>query len=80
MYRQGNLREDRAKKLLDVGFEDKKVLKKDSGNGSGGGASRSGGSGRKKKRMKKNPDNDDEVADVNMEEIIKENAASTRAV
>ena len=80
LYRQGNLREDRAKKLLDVGFEDKKVLKKDSGNGSGGGASRSGGSGRKKKRMKKNPDNDDEVADVNMEEIIKENAASTRAV
>jgi len=31
LYRHGNLREDRAKKLLDVGFEDKKVLKRDSG-------------------------------------------------
>ncbi len=33
LYRHGNLREDRAKKLLDIGFEDKKVLKKDSGIG-----------------------------------------------
>lgn len=29
LYRHGNLREDRAKKLLDMGFEDKKILKKD---------------------------------------------------
>jgi len=28
LYRHGNLREDRAEKLLTVGFEDKKVLKK----------------------------------------------------
>ena len=28
LYRHGNLREDRAEKLLSVGFEDKKVLKK----------------------------------------------------
>mmetsp|Transcript_20427 Transcript_20427/g.30687 ORF Transcript_20427/g.30687 Transcript_20427/m.30687 type:complete len:205 (+) Transcript_20427:697-1311(+) len=30
LYRHGNLRADRAKRLLDIGFEDKKVLKKDS--------------------------------------------------
>ncbi len=29
LYRHGNLRNDRAKKLLEIGFEDKKVLKKD---------------------------------------------------
>lgn len=29
LYRHGNLREDRSKKLLEIGFEDKKVLKKD---------------------------------------------------
>ena len=31
LYRHGNLREDRAEKLLSVGFEDKKVLKKQGG-------------------------------------------------
>ena len=29
LYRHGNLRDDRAKKLLGIGFEDKKVTKKD---------------------------------------------------
>lgn len=53
LYRHGNLREDRAKKLLDIGFEDKKVLKR-------GGVS-SGGPKKKRKV-------DDEVEATTVEE------------
>lgn len=44
LYRHGNLRDDRAKKLLEIGFEDKKVLKKDVDGG--------------KKRKRKRPSTD----------------------
>jgi hypothetical protein len=49
LYRHGNLRQDRADKLLAVGFEDKKVLKK---NGA------SGGSVRKKRKREGDVDVD----------------------
>ena len=58
LYRHGNLREDRTEKLLGVGFEDKKVLKKDGG---------SGGSGSARKKRKKSADDDDEIEDVVMD-------------
>ncbi len=56
LYKNGNLREDRAKKLLDIGFEDKKVLKK---NADGGG----GTSGRKRKRKRMSEGGDDGLLD-----------------
>ncbi len=48
LYRHGNLREDRAKRLLEIGFEDKKVLKKDT----------------EKKRKRKRPSTESNEGDV----------------
>mmetsp|Transcript_13164 Transcript_13164/g.16032 ORF Transcript_13164/g.16032 Transcript_13164/m.16032 type:complete len:265 (+) Transcript_13164:500-1294(+) len=56
LYRHGNLREDRAAKLLDVGFEEKKVLKKDSE------------SGRKRKRKKTEDSLEKSVEDAAVEQ------------
>lgn len=57
LYKNGNLREDRAKKLLDIGFEDKKVLKKNADSGGGG------ASGRKRKRKRISDGGDEGLLD-----------------
>ena len=66
MYRLGNLRADRAEKLLNVGFEDKKVLKK---NGGAGGSSR-------KKRKRGDEDQTDAINDEEGSEIVGDDAVA----
>lgn len=59
LYRHGNLREDRAEKLLEIGFEDKKVLKKNVDGGTGG----------RKRKRKRSSDNGDEEGEGEGEDL-----------
>ena len=67
LYRHGNLRADRAEKLLNVGFEDKKVLKKNGG---------AGGSSRKKRKREGDEDQTDVINDEEGAEIVGDDAVA----
>lgn len=81
LYRHGNLREDRAEKLLGIGFEDKKNLKKDTPTSKRKGKKRKSspltpynnivaGDTDEKKQKVENNDDSKEAAKVQQDEVV----------